>query len=90
MMRKKKIPIRKCVGCGQSKAKKELIRIVKNQQEQIFLDITGKANGRGVYICNAIDCLNKAKKSKAINRSFKCDVPNEVFDKLEVEIEDNG
>lgn len=90
MMRKKKIPIRKCVGCGQSKAKKELIRVVKNQQEQIFLDITGKANGRGVYICNNVDCLNKAKKSKAINRSFKCDVPNEVFDKLEMEIEDNG
>ncbi len=89
-MRKKKIPIRKCVGCGQSKAKKELIRVVKNQQEQIFLDITGKANGRGVYICNNVDCLNKAKKSKAINRSFKCDVPNEVFDKLEMEIEDNG
>lgn len=89
-MRKKKIPIRKCVGCGESKAKKELIRIVKNQEGNIFLDITGKANGRGVYICNSIDCLNKAKKSKAFNRSFKAEVPNEVFDKLQMEIEKNG
>lgn len=85
-----KIPIRKCVSCGESKAKKELIRVVKNQDNEIFLDITGKANGRGVYICNKVDCLNKARKSKAINRSFKCDVPNEVFDKLKMEIEDNG
>lgn len=89
-MRKKKIPIRKCVGCSESKPKKELIRIVKNQEGDIFLDVTGKANGRGVYICNSIDCLNKARKSKAINRSFKADVPNEVFDKLEMEIKENG
>ena len=64
MQKQKKIPQRKCIACQDRDAKRDLVRIVKNKEGQIFLDKTGKANGRGAYICNCVECLNKAIKTK--------------------------
>jgi len=85
----KKIPLRMCVACRQMQNKKDLIRIVKNSEGIISVDKTFKANGRGAYICNNINCLNLAVKSKALNRAFKCEVSNEVIDSLKQEIENS-
>ena len=82
----KKIPQRTCIGCGESKSKKELIRIVK-LEEDISLDITGKKNGRGAYICNNVECLEKAIKTKGLDRSFKMQVSKEVYDRLKTDME---
>lgn len=81
-MKVKKIPIRKCVGCGESKPKRELIRIVKNNENEVFVDLKGKANGRGVYICNSVDCLDKALKNKSIERSFERKIDEELVEEL--------
>ncbi|WP_250672819.1 YlxR family protein [Paraclostridium ghonii] len=89
MQKVKKVPQRKCIACQDRDNKRELIRIVKNKEGQIFLDKTGKANGRGAYICNCSECLKKAIKSKALNRAFKIEIPDEVYESLIKEIEDN-
>lgn len=86
MQKQKKIPQRKCIACQDRDAKRDLVRIVKNKEGQIFLDKTGKANGRGTYICNCVECLNKAIKSKALSRAFKMEVPEEVYESLRKEI----
>ena len=83
----KSIPLRTCMGCNEKKPKKELVRIVKNKEGQIFLDPIGKANGRGAYICKDAECLQKAIKSKALNRAFKIEVPNEVYENLLEELQ---
>ena len=88
-MIKKKIPLRKCTGCQEMKSKKELIRVVKNDAGEISLDFTGKKQGRGAYICPNEECLEKARKSKGLERSFKCAVPKEVYEQLRGELE-NG
>lgn len=89
-MKHKKIPLRKCNGCGEQKDKRELVRIVKNADGEISLDLTGKAAGRGAYICRNAECLKKARKSKRIDRAFECTVPSEVYDKLEEQLKNNG
>lgn len=86
-MKPKKIPLRKCSGCGEQKSKKELVRIVKNSNGEISLDLTGKKPGRGAYICPNAECLNKAIKSKRIDRAFQCAVPPEVYDEIKTELE---
>ena len=78
----KKIPQRTCLGCGEAKPKKELIRIVKQNDGNIFIDKTGKANGRGAYICNNVDCLEKAIKSKRLDKSFELEISNEIYESL--------
>ena len=87
MNKTKKVPQRKCIACQDRDNKKELIRIVKNKEGEIFIDLTGKANGRGAYICKDSECLKKAIKSKALNRAFKMEVPNEEYEKLLAELE---
>ena len=77
----KKIPMRMCLACREMKPKKELIRIVKSQ-EGIFLDATGKKNGRGAYICNNIFCLEKAVKSKRLERVFETKISEEIYESL--------
>lgn len=77
----KKIPMRTCIACRQSKPKKELVRIVKNQ-EGIFLDRTGKVNGRGAYVCDSVECVKKLNKQKLLNRVFETQVEQSVYDKL--------
>ncbi len=89
-MKQKKIPLRKCNGCGEQKEKRELVRIVKNSNGEISLDLTGKAAGRGAYICPNADCLAKARKSKRIDKVFECTVPGEVYDKLEEQLKNNA
>lgn len=81
----KKIPMRQCIGCGEMKNKKEMIRILKTPEDEIILDVTGKKNGRGAYLCKERECLAKAHKSKGLERSFKMSIPNEVYDNLEKE-----
>lgn len=81
-MRVKKVPLRKCLGCNEMKPKKELLRVVYNSQGIISVDTTGKAQGRGAYICSSKECFEKAKKIKAFNRAFKSDVPEEVYEEL--------
>ena len=84
-MANKKIPMRQCVGCGEMKAKKELIRVLKTE-EGVLLDATGKKNGRGAYICANPECLKKARKSKGLERSLKASIPDEVYENLEKEM----
>lgn len=81
----KKIPLRQCVGCGEMKSKKEMMRVLKTAEDTIVLDVTGKKNGRGAYLCISEDCLKKAKKNKGLERSFKMSIPDEVYDSLEKE-----
>ena len=83
----KKIPLRQCIGCGEMKGKKDMIRILKTAENEICLDVTGKKNGRGAYVCRSGECLQKARKSKGLERSFKMSIPNEVYDALEREFE---
>ena len=85
----KKIPQRTCVGCNNQKNKNELIRIVIDKEGNISVDKTGRANGRGAYICNDPDCLEKAIKSKRIERSFETTISEEIYDELRKEIADN-
>ncbi len=79
--------LRMCIVCREHSDKKELVRIVKNKNGEIFLDLTGKANGRGAYICKSKECFLKLKKTRALNRAFKCEIPLEIYDKLGEEIE---
>lgn len=81
-MQQKKIPLRKCSGCGEMKDKRELVRIVKSPEGVISVDITGKKNGRGAYICKSSACLLKAKKSRHIERSFQCAISDEIYEEL--------
>lgn len=83
----KKIPMRQCVGCGEMKSKKEMMRILKTPEDTIILDVTGKQNGRGAYICRSRECFQKAKISKGLERSFKRAVSAEIYDKLLKEFE---
>lgn len=82
----KKVPLRKCTGCGEMKNKKEMFRVIKTPEDKIILDTTGKQNGRGAYICSSSECFQKARKSKALERSLKAAIPEEVYDELEKEL----
>ena len=85
----KKIPQRTCLGCNEKKDKNELIRIVKNKENEIFIDYTGKANGRGAYICNNTECLDKLKKSKRLEKSFEMKISDDIYENLKGVIIDN-
>ena len=89
-MSTKKIPLRQCIGCGEMKNKKEMIRILKTSEDEILLDATGRKNGRGAYLCPSIECFKKAVKSKGLERSFKMSIPKEVYEALEKEMEQFG
>lgn len=83
----KKIPMRQCVGCGEMKMKRELLRVIKTAEEEILLDTTGKKNGRGAYLCPNSECLKKAAKNRGLDRSLKTAVPKEIIDTLMKEME---
>ena len=89
-MSMKKVPLRQCIGCGEMKSKKEMIRVIKTADEEILLDATGRKNGRGAYLCPSMECMKKAVKSKGLERSFKMNIPKEVYDALEKEMEALG
>lgn len=83
----KKIPLRQCIGCGEMKGKKEMLRILRTEDQGIILDATGRKNGRGAYICPNPECMARARKSKGLDRAFKMPVPDEIYDSLTKEIE---
>lgn len=81
---------RKCVGCNNVFKKNTLIRVVKSKNNDVSVDFSGKLNGRGAYICNSVECLDKAVKRGGLNRSLKLEIPNEVIFRLRKEVEKNG
>ena len=85
----KKIPQRQCMGCRERKAKRELIRVVRTPEGDVKLDFGGKMNGRGAYICPQSECLKKAIRSKALDRSLEVTIPEEVIARLQKEMEAN-
>lgn len=76
------MPLRKCVACNGNRAKKDLIRVVRSREGVVDVDITGRLNGRGAYICSNLDCLNEAKKNKKLDRALKEQIPVEVYEKI--------
>jgi predicted RNA-binding protein YlxR (DUF448 family) len=85
MIKQKKIPLRQCIACRELKEKKLMLRIVKNKEEQIFIDFSGKAAGRGAYICDNEECIKKLKKQRLINKAFSCNVDDKVYQAIEEE-----
>lgn len=96
-MYRKRVPLRMCAGCGEMKPKKELVRVVKAPDQkdedgrvvrpgEISLDLTGRKPGRGAYVCRDINCLRAARKARRLERAFSCQIPAEVYDRLEEEI----
>ncbi|MDD4295399.1 MAG: YlxR family protein [Ruminiclostridium sp.] len=86
-MKPKKVPMRRCIACREMKPKRELLRIVKSPEDEVSIDKTGRMNGRGAYICNDAACFVKAKKTKALNREFKMEIRDEIYDTLEKQME---
>ena len=84
----KKIPLRQCIGCGEMKSQKEMIRVIKTAEGEILLDATGRKNGRGAYLCPSMECFKKAVKGRGLERSFKMAIPREVYETLEKEMEE--
>jgi len=86
----KKIPQRQCMGCRERKNKRDMIRVVRKTDGEVSLDFSGKLNGRGAYICPDAQCLKKARKAKSLDRSLEVTIPEEVYDRLEKEMVQNG
>ncbi|MBE5970443.1 MAG: YlxR family protein [Lachnospiraceae bacterium] len=85
-MTNRKIPLRKCTGCGEMKPKSELVRVILTPEGDIVIDKTGRQNGRGAYVCQSLECLEKAHKSKGLERSLKTSIPQNIYDKLKEEM----
>ena len=93
----KKVPLRKCTGCGEMKPKRELIRVVKAPDKQgedgaaeqggVSLDLTGKKSGRGAYVCKSVECFEKARKARRFERSLSCKIPEEVYEQMSAELQ---
>ncbi len=97
-MRQKRIPMRMCTGCGEMKPKRELVRVVKGpdvkdengnviQTGEVSLDLSGRKPGRGAYVCKSVECLKAARKARRFERAFSCKIPDEVYDRMEEEIQ---
>lgn len=89
-MAQKKIPLRMCAGCGTSKPKKELLRVVRSPQGEVSLDPSGRKAGRGAYLCHDPACLKRARKTRRLEKAFGCPIPDEVYDRLEEEMARDG
>ena len=87
--KQKKIPMRQCLGCNEHKPKKELIRVVRTPEGDIVLDLTGKRSGRGAYICYDLKCLKRARRSGRIESNLEVSIPEEIYDRMESELEDH-
>ncbi|MBR3126111.1 MAG: YlxR family protein [Mogibacterium sp.] len=85
----KKIPQRMCLGCREHKDKKELVRVVRSPEGEVSVDLTGRKNGRGAYICRSKECFRKARKQKAISKALNCEITDEVFEQLLIQIEED-
>ncbi len=86
MPKVKKIPQRQCVGCREMKDKKSLLRVVRSPEGAVSLDFGGKKPGRGAYVCHSVECLRKARKTRALERAFETAIPAEVYDAMEAEL----
>ena len=86
----KKIPRRMCLGCGEMKPKRELIRAVKTPEGDVLLDLTGKKSGRGAYICRSLECFTKAKKARRFEKAFSMQIDNAVYARMEDELKESG
>ena len=86
MLKKRKLPLRKCTGCQELKDKREMIRVVKDSSGNINLDFTGKVQGRGAYVCPALECLERAEKARGLERSFKMGISKEIYESLRNEL----
>ena len=82
----KKIPVRRCVGCGEHLPKAELVRVLRTPEGDVVLDLTGKKSGRGAYICKKAACFKKARKSRRFETALECSIPEAVYDRMEEEI----
>lgn len=100
-MRQKKLPMRKCTGCNEMKEKKQLVRVVKTPDTvdedgnvlktgEILIDLTGKKAGRGAYVCKNPECLMAARKARRLERAFSCKIPDEIYDGLSEQLENNA
>ncbi len=85
----KKIPERRCVGCGEKFPKNSLIRVVRAPDGEISLDRTGKKSGRGAYLCHSAQCLKAARKANRLSRNLECEIPDAVYTRLEAELGQN-
>ncbi len=90
MQKVRKLPQRQCVGCREMKNKRDLIRVVRSPEGEVSLDFKGKKPGRGAYVCPSGECLKRARKSRALERSFETAIPPEVYDQLEQQMEVGG
>ena len=88
-MKPRRIPLRKCTGCGEMKPKKELVRVVKSPEGEISLDLTGRKAGRGAYVCPRQECLAAARKARRLEKGFSCAIPAAVYDQMEEELAQN-
>ena len=82
------IPMRKCTGCNEMKPKKELVRVVRSPEGEVSLDLTGKKPGRGAYVCRDASCLAKARKDRRLEKAFSCEIPDDVYERMEEELKD--
>lgn len=85
-MAERKIPLRKCIGCGEMKDKRTLVRIVRNKEGEISVDLKGKMPGRGAYICRDIACLDKAQKARRLERAFSAQIEPDIYDAMRREL----
>ncbi len=85
----KKVPLRRCCGCMEMKPKQELVRVVKSNTGDVTLDLTGKAPGRGAYVCRSSECFEKARKARRFEREFSMKIPDEVYSQMEAELKNN-
>ena len=88
-VKKKKVPQRRCVGCGETKEKRELIRVVRTPEGDVCLDFGGKKSGRGAYLCHSSSCLKKAMKSKRLEQNLEVQIPEDIYARLEAELTEN-
>ena len=82
----KKIPLRQCVGCSEMKGKKEMMRVLKTPEDEIVLDVTGKKNGRGAYLCKEAECFEKARKARRFEKSLSCRIDESVYEVMADEL----
>lgn len=88
--KKKKIPVRQCLGCNEHFPKAELLRVVRDPEGNVSLDFTGKKSGRGAYICKNVACLRQAQKRRSLGRALECDIPEDVFATMEAQLHAKG
>ena len=84
----KKIPMRQCAGCREMKQKNEMVRVVRSPEGEISLDFRGKSPGRGAYLCPSTECFTRVRKSRALERSFECSIPDEIYETLQKQLEE--